>query len=73
MTKAILSVPAISCEGCVRHVTNALKDLEGVRLVNVSLAAKQAQVEFDEGVVSLETMMDVLAEEEYPVEAVQTV
>jgi copper chaperone len=35
------------CNGCVRSVTNALKNVEGVSDAEVSLAEEQALISFD--------------------------
>lgn len=71
MAKVILSVPDISCDHCVRTVSQALTPIEGIRAVNVSLPTQQVQVEYDDKVANVEQMKDVLAEEDYPVASVQ--
>lgn len=42
----------MSCGGCVESVTNALKEIDGVTDVNVSLEAAEATVSYDEHLVS---------------------
>jgi copper chaperone CopZ len=44
---AIIEVTGMHCNGCVNTVTNALKDLDGVQLAEVSLEDEQAMIEFD--------------------------
>jgi len=44
MKKKVL-ISGMSCEHCVKHVTNALQELAGVSNVEVSLAAKNAIIE----------------------------
>ncbi|MEG6616975.1 cation transporter [Peptococcaceae bacterium 1198_IL3148] len=44
MTKKIL-IEGMSCGHCVKHVEEALKELEGVKSVKVDLAGKNAVVE----------------------------
>ena len=73
MAETILNVPDISCAHCERTVTGALTPLEGVRDVQVDIAAKQVRVRYDEGAVDVERMKSVLQEEDYPVESVQPV
>jgi copper chaperone len=51
-----LSIRGMSCERCVMSVTGALKRLPGVKAVKVSLAEQQAEISFDESVVSLQDM-----------------
>jgi len=66
----VLNVPDISCEHCERTITNALAPISGVRTVNVDIPGKQVHVDYDESQVSVDTMKDVLQEEDYPVESV---
>jgi copper chaperone len=40
----IISIEGMSCEHCVKAVTNALKEVEGVEEVKVSLEEKNAVV-----------------------------
>ena len=72
MTRTILNVPDISCEHCERTITNALTPVEGVRRVNVDIPVKQVAVVYDESVVGIERMKEVLEEEDYPVASVET-
>jgi copper ion binding protein len=46
MTKKIL-IEGMSCGHCVKHVTEALKEVCGVKSVDVDLAGKKAVVELD--------------------------
>jgi copper chaperone CopZ len=41
-----------------------------VRAVNVDIPAKQVRVDYDDRVVDVNKMKDVLQEEDYPVESV---
>ena len=70
MTTTTLNVPDISCDHCERAITSALSPIEGVRNVSVDIPSKQVQVEYDETVVDLNRLKQVLEEEEYPVESV---
>ncbi len=47
-----IGVYGMSCEHCVKTVTQALSSLKGVNSVNVSLKNKSADITFDEGIVS---------------------
>ena len=47
-----IAVEGMTCNGCVRSVTNAVSRLPGVRKVDVSLAGKSATVEFDPAATS---------------------
>jgi copper chaperone len=70
MATTVLNVPDISCEHCERTITDALTPVDGVRSVNVDIPAKQVRVEYDDSVVDVNKMKDVLQEEDYPVESV---
>ena len=51
-----LKVEGMSCNHCVMHVTNALKELDGVNEANVSLDKGVAVVDYDEGKVDVAAM-----------------
>ncbi|MDR0411272.1 MAG: cation transporter [Treponema sp.] len=42
--KTILNIEGMSCEHCVKHITEALKSVMGVKSVKVSLKDKKATV-----------------------------
>lgn len=46
-TSRTFAVGGMTCDGCVRSVTNAVTQVTGVRRVDVSLQKKAATVEFD--------------------------
>ncbi len=70
MATTVLSIPDISCEHCERTITGALTPVEGIRMVNVDIPAKQVHVDFDEHLVDVNKMKEVLDQEDYPVEPV---
>ena len=70
MKTVVLNVPDISCEHCVRTITEALTPMEGVRSVNVDIPTKRVRVEYDDGTADVERMKEVLQEEDYPVASV---
>jgi copper chaperone len=63
-------VPDISCEHCERAIKIALAPIKGVRSVEVDIPSHQVSIEFDETLVGLDGIKEVLSEEEYPVAAV---
>jgi copper chaperone len=71
MANAVLNVPDISCEHCEHTITTALSPVEGVREVKVDIPAKQVHVTYDDTVIGVDRLKEVLQEEEYPVESVQ--
>lgn len=44
MTTTVLHIEGMSCQNCVRHVTEALAAVDGVQSVTVSLEQKTATV-----------------------------
>lgn len=48
MKQETINIEGMHCNGCVRSVTNALKQVPGVTTVEVSLNDKRAIVSFDE-------------------------
>ena len=70
MSKATLNVPDISCEHCESTITKALQGRPGVRSVRVDIPARQVSLDYDESTLSLETVRELLEEEDYPVESV---
>ena len=70
MATTILNVPDISCEHCERTITTALSPVEGVRDVRVDIPARQVRVDYDDTVVNVNRMKEILQEEDYPVESV---
>ena len=71
MSKVILDIPEITCGHCAMTVTNALKPKAGVKEVKVNIPKHEVLLEFDEGAISLDTVKELLAKEEYPVEDVR--
>jgi copper chaperone len=65
MENTTLQVEGMSCEHCVKAVTNALTALEGVASAQVSLKNKAAQVQYDPSKVSLELIKAAIREEGY--------
>jgi copper ion binding protein len=64
--KTTLNIEGMSCEHCVKHVTDALKEVNGVKSAKVSLKNKKAVVDHKDG-VTLESMKAAVAEAGYEV------
>ena len=71
MATVTLNVPDISCAHCERTIIQALTPLYGVRGVHVDIPAKQVQVDYDEDVVDLERLGEILEAADYPVAAAE--
>ncbi len=52
MATTVLKVGGMSCQGCVKSVTQVLQDLKGVAKAEVSLAENCATVDFDDAKLS---------------------
>jgi len=58
---AMISIPTIQCETCVKTVQLAVKKLAGVKSVSVDLKKKIAHVNFDPAKISLEKIEKAIA------------
>jgi copper ion binding protein len=68
MATATLKVTGMSCEHCVRAVTNALKNSAGVRNAEVDLKAGRAQVDYDESQTTPRQLANAVMDEGYSAE-----
>lgn len=62
METTVVKVGGMTCQGCVRSVTNVLKALPGVGSVDVSLERGEARVEYETPRVSLGDMKRAITE-----------
>jgi copper ion binding protein len=62
--KTTLKIEGMSCEHCVKHVTQALEEIEGVKFAKVNLKDKSAQVEHGDQ-VSPESLKAAVTEAGY--------
>lgn len=65
MTKSVINVQGMSCEHCVNAVESAVKSLDGVKKVDVSLKKNLATVKFDESIVALDAIKEAIKEAGY--------
>ncbi|HEM6146544.1 TPA: heavy-metal-associated domain-containing protein [Streptococcus suis] len=65
--KQTLKLKNLSCQNCVKHVTNHLLDLDGVEEVNIQLDQQLAEVETSVA-HDLEQYQEVLEDTIYEVE-----
>ena len=68
--KKELKIKGMSCQHCVKHVTNALQEVAGVTAVKVDLDQANATVETD-GSVGEQVLKDAVAEAGYEVTAIR--
>ncbi len=64
-TKTVLRVEGMTCHSCVRHVTSALCDLDGVRGADVRLREGKVVVEHEGQAPSVTAMIEALREAGY--------
>jgi copper chaperone len=61
----ILEVQGMSCPSCIRHVTSALTDLDGVAKVDVKLRDGLVVVQHDKMQASIDQLIEALGEAGY--------
>ncbi len=54
------SVIGMSCANCALGIEKGLKKIDGINFVNVSLMAKSMTVDFDEGKITYQTLIDAV-------------
>ena len=69
MRTELFKVTGMTCGGCISNVTKALKAINGVGDVTVSLAAGEAAVQFDERLASIEQFKSAVQHAGYGVDA----
>lgn len=69
MKKITLEVQGMSCGHCVNSIEGSVGNLNGVKSVKVHLDTSKVDVEFDEGIVSLEEIKNEIEEQGYDVAA----
>jgi copper chaperone len=67
MTAITLNVPDVSCGHCKMSIEGAVAGLAGVDAVEVAIEAKTVDLSFDEAAVSLDTIIDAIEDQGYPV------
>ena len=61
----VVQIDGMTCEHCVRAVTSALRAIEGVSDVEVSLAEKSATIHYDADSPDIGQMRTALEQEGY--------
>ncbi len=61
----ILEVQGMSCPSCIRHVSSALTELEGVDKVDVKLRDGLVIVKHDKAIATIEQLVSALGEAGY--------
>ncbi|MEJ2175399.1 MAG: cation transporter [bacterium] len=63
----LLTIPKMSTADCQVVVTDALKDIDGVRKVTAAYSTKSAYVTFEDGKTNLDSLKKATEDEGYPV------
>ena len=58
LVEKVVKIEGMSCMGCAKSVENALKSLEGVERVEVSLEEGSAKVTYDDEKISIEEISE---------------
>lgn len=64
--QTVFQVEGMTCSSCVRHINSALKKMEGVEDVQVSLSDKKVIVKHDPKKVPADVIRKAITEEGYP-------
>lgn len=70
MQTSRLELQGLKCGGCSEIIQRAMKTVVGVNECTVNLDAKQAIIQFDPQLVTLETLQKSLASVGYPAQLV---
>ena len=67
--ETVLVVDGMTCHSCVRHVTAALEDVDGVEKVEVKLKEGTALVRFDAAEATIDQLIEAVREAGYESQA----
>lgn len=67
MEKKILLIEGMTCVNCQNRIEQALRNTAGISKVNVSYNKGQAEVEFDNEILTLEQIIDIIQDLDYTV------
>ena len=62
MTKELLKVEGMTCQHCVKTITDALEKIAGTNKVAVDLDKKEVQVDYNEEKTNLQEISDKIVE-----------
>lgn len=60
MENTVIKVGGMSCQGCVKNITDVLNDMAGVASAEVSLDAGEAKLAYDPRIVSREALLGAI-------------
>lgn len=65
MTTETIVVKGMTCDGCVKSVTNALQRVPGVEAAEVDLAGERATVQFDDSKTNAAALREAVEDAGY--------
>lgn len=65
-----LNLQGLHCASCIMNIEGELEDTPGVKKVAASFARSEAEVTYDEGVVKLEKILEIISKLGYGAEVV---
>ncbi|OHD17256.1 MAG: hypothetical protein A2086_11235 [Spirochaetes bacterium GWD1_27_9] len=69
-TLKTIKIKQMSCGGCERAISNAVKELSGIKEVNASSPKKEVKVKFDESIISIDKIIKAIEKEGYEVKEI---
>ena len=60
MENTVIKVGGMSCQGCVKNITDVLNGMSGVASAEVALDAGEAELTFDPQLVSREALLGAI-------------
>ncbi|HSG21990.1 MAG TPA: heavy metal-associated domain-containing protein [Azonexus sp.] len=60
MENTVIKVGGMSCQGCVKNITDVLSGMAGVASAEVSLDAGEAKLAYDPQIVSREALLGAI-------------
>lgn len=67
MENVTIKVEGMTCQGCVKSVTNVLQPIAGVKSVSVTLQPGEARIEFDKAKTSVDALRKAIENAGYDV------
>ncbi len=67
MAEVTINIKGMTCQGCVKAVTNALTRVSGVHKAEVSLEENKAVVSYEEQTVSVPALREAVEDAGYDV------
>lgn len=62
MKEVSLKIKGMHCEGCSTRLTKVLKNQDGVKEANVSLAEARADIKYDDGQIGLDEIKEAIVD-----------